>query len=144
VALVFINRQRRAMVDKRRVAAWHWETVRAGDLGALRALAARADLSNRVVRLKVEMKLPAPEYEEAEALLEELAGTPAKHGRAGVLQLEREGLQLDVANLAPELESLPAVLQAAARRLQAAAADPDTRQAAERALFHLFRTARGA
>jgi DNA repair exonuclease SbcCD nuclease subunit len=144
VALVFINRQRRALVDKRRVGHWRWETVRAAELGALRALAARDDLKNRVLRLVVEMNLPAPEYEEAEALLDQLAGTEAKHGRAGVLELHREGLRLDVANLGPQLEGLPRVLQAAARTLQLAAGAADTRLAAERALFHLLRTARGS
>ncbi|MBK7859960.1 MAG: hypothetical protein IPJ65_15315 [Archangiaceae bacterium] len=142
VALVLINRQRRATVDKRRVANWHWETVRVAELSALRALAARHDLGNRVLRLTVEMRLSAEQYDEAEALLQELAGTEARHGRAGVLQLDREGLSLDVAALGHGLEGLPPVLQAAARRLQEAAADPDQRPAAERALFHLFRAAR--
>ncbi len=143
VALVLINRQRRALVEKRRVAQWHWESVRVTDLGALRALVGRADLSNRVLRLFVDMCLPAHEYEEAETLLAELCGTEARHAKAGVVQLHREGLTLDVANLGAPLAELPSVLQAAVRRLQEHAKDASLRPAAERALFHLFRAAKG-
>ncbi len=144
VAVVFINRQRRAMVEKRRVAQWQWETAKVTDLGALRALVGRADLSTRVLRLHVEMSLPAKEYEEAEALLAELCGTEARHAKAGVVQLFREGLTLDVTNLGPQVDALPDVLRAAVRTLQEQAKDPATRPAAERALFHLFRAAKGA
>jgi len=143
VALVLINRQHRATVDKRRVAHWHWEAAHLTDLGALRAMAGRADLANRVMRLTVEMELSAPEYEEAEGLLAELGGTEACHAKAGVLQLRREGLTLDVSNLGAQLGALPPVLQAAVSKLQELAKDGAQRPAAERALFHLFRAAKG-
>ena len=90
VALVLINRQRRAMVDKRRVAQWHWETARVTDLSELRALANRTDLANRVIRLIVEMQLSASEYQEADTLLTALGGNEANHAKVGVLQLQRD------------------------------------------------------
>lgn len=144
VALVLINRARRASVDKRKVAHWQWESVRITDLAALRALVARPDLSNRVLRLVVDLHVSAPEYEEVEMLLSQLEGTEARHAKAGVLLLSREGLTLDVAAVGPQFDELPPVLQAAVRTLQAQAKDPVTRAAAERALFHLFRAAKGA
>jgi len=144
VSLVMINSQRRVTLDRRRVGQWSWETVRVTDLATLRALASRSDLADRVLRVTVEMRVSASEYEEAEHLLEELGGTEKRHAKAGVLELNRDGLTLDVSNVGPELATLPAVLQATVRRLQVLAADPVTRAAAERALFHLFRTARGA
>jgi DNA repair exonuclease SbcCD nuclease subunit len=144
VALVLINRQRRARVEKRRVANWTWETARVVDLSALRALASRTDLANRVLRLTVDMQVSAPEYEEAEALLAELGGTEARHAKAGVLELAREGLTLDVSNVGAQLEALPAVLQATVRRLQELAQDVSQRPAAERALIHLLQAAKGA
>ncbi len=142
VAVVLITRARRAIVQPQRVATWRWESAHVTTLAALRALAARTDLSERVLRLTVELRVPAPEYEEAERLLELLQGTEAKHGRAGVLSLDREALELDVADLDGLTRDLPPVLQAAARRLTLAAEAPEQRAAAHRALFHLLRLAR--
>lgn len=144
VAVVFINRQRRAMVQKQKVASWAWEQVTVRSLDELRRLAARADLGDRVLRVTVDMRVTAPEYEDAERLLENLGGSEARHGLAGVLDLHRERLELDVANVEVLSQELPEVLQAAVRRLKLAAEQPETRQQAQRALFHLFRTARKA
>lgn len=144
VAVVLINRQRRAMVDKRRVCQWHWETARVTSLSALRVLVNRTDLSNRVMRLIVEMQLSASEYQEAENLLSALGGNEASHAKVGVLQLHREGLTLDISNIGAEFEDLPPVLQAAVSKLQELAQDPSTRPAAERAIFHLFQATKGA
>ena len=47
-----------------------------------------------VLRLNVVASLSAPELERAEALLSELKGTTAAHGRAGIMQLNRADLQL--------------------------------------------------
>lgn len=144
VALVLINRQRRAVVDKRRVAHWHWETQRVTSIAALRALASRTDLANRVMRLIVDMQLSATEYQEAEDLLTALGGNEAKHAKVGVLQLQREGLTLDVSNVGAQMKELPQVLQATVSRLQQLAQDPSQRPAAERAIFHLLRAIKGA
>ena len=85
VAVVLINRQRRASVQKERVAQWRWEEREIRQLGDLRELRDRPDLLQIVLRLRLDLRLPAPEYEEAVRLLDDLEGTEAKHGRVGVL-----------------------------------------------------------
>lgn len=142
VAVVFVNRQRRATVKAERVAYWTWEEVRVSSLEELRDLSRRTDLAERVLRLSVEMTLSAPEYEEAEALLESLEGTPARHARVGILDLDREGLELNTDNVDAYCSELPDVLQSAVRRLKAEADDPGKRPIAQRALFHLYRASR--
>ncbi len=109
-------------------------------------LAERTDLSSRVLRLHVQMRVPAPEYEEAKRLLAELEGTEARHGRAGVLDLKRHDLELDTTNVETYCTELPDVLQSAVRQLKTAAetSDPRERQTAERALFQLYRLSRQA
>lgn len=144
VALVFINRQRRALVEKAPVAHWHWEETRVTSLAELRALTQRRDLDRRVMRLSVDARLGAAEYDEAERLLTQLTGTPATQGLVGVLELDREQLSLDVTSIDEAVRDLPAVLQAAATKLTHAAADESQRAAAERALFHLLRLARAS
>ena len=142
VAVVLFNRQRRATVKPERVAKWTWEEEHVTTLEQLRELARRSDLGDRVMRLSVEMKLSAPDYETAEDLLESLEGTSARHARVGVLDLDRHGLELDTSNVDTFCTDLPAVLQSAVRRLKTDANDPEKRPAAQRALFHLYRVSR--
>jgi DNA repair exonuclease SbcCD nuclease subunit len=144
VAVVLINRQRRATVKAERVARWTWEECSVNDLEELRDLARRDDLADRVLRLHVEMNVPAPEYDEAERILEDLAGTTARQGRVGVLDLDRAGLELDPSSIEASCTDLPEVLRSAVRRLKLAAEDPARRAVAQRALFHLYRAARKA
>lgn len=146
VALVAINRRRRVTVQPERVAAWTWEEQTVRSMTALRKLRARTDLERRVLRLCIEMRVSAPEYEEAERLLEELRGTNAKHGRVGVLQLDRTQLTLDSGSIESYCTDLPDVLQSTVLRLrdEAAAPDPERARIAERALFHLYRLSRKA
>jgi DNA repair exonuclease SbcCD nuclease subunit len=132
VAVVFVNRQRKATVRQERVARWTWEEKKVRSLGELRVLARRTDLGERVLRLQLE----------PERLLEELAGTAARQGRVGVLQLERQGLELETGSIEAHCEGLPEVLRSTVRRLKAAAGDPAQRPAAERALFLLYRATR--
>jgi DNA repair exonuclease SbcCD nuclease subunit len=139
VAVVFINRSRRALVRSEPVAHWTWEDLHLDGIDALRQLAHRSDLGSRVLRLCVDMRLPAHEYEEAERLLQELAGSEARTGRAGVLDLDRERLELDTVNFEQYCTTLPAVLQATVSELKKAAEDPAQRAVAERALYHLYR-----
>lgn len=144
VAVVFMTRQRDARVRKERVAHWTWEEVSARSMSELRALAGRSDLHDRVLRLSIEMRVPAPDYEEAERLIDELVGTDAKHGRVGVLELDRSRLTLDTDSVASICAALPPVMKAAVERLRAAAENPGEREAAERALYHLYRLSRKA
>ena len=142
VAVTFISRQRRATVRPERVAHWTWEEARLTTIAELRELARRTDLTDRVLRLHVEMRVTAPEYEEAERLLEDLAGTTARHGRVGILELDRQGLQLETASIDTFCTDLPDVLKATVSRLKVTAEDPLQRIVAERALFHLYRESR--
>lgn len=142
VAVVLVDRRRRAHVTPERVARWTWEETRITTLDALAELARRTDLGERVLRLCVEMKLSAPDYEIAEGLLEGLEGTDARHGKVGVLDLDRQGLELDTSNVDTFCTDLPEVLQSAVRRLKTDADDPAKRPAAQRALFHLYRVSR--
>lgn len=146
VALVFVNRRRKATVQPEPVATWIWEEQVVSSMTGLRQLRARTDLDRRVLRLRVEMCVPAPEYEEAERILEDLEGTVAKHGRVGVLQLDRGGLTLETTSIDSYCADLPDVLQSAVRRLRAEAdvADPQRAQVARRALFHLYQVSRKA
>jgi len=142
VAVVFFNRQRVATVRQERVAHWTWEERTITSLDDLRALMRRGDLGDRVLRLHINMKVSAPEYDEAEILLEELQGTPARHARAGVLEVDRQGLELETATVDQYCVELPDVLRSAVNRLKAAAEDPTQRLIAERALFHLYRSSK--
>ena len=144
VAAVFVSRTRRVTVRQERVARWTWEEHNIGSLAELRTLVRRPDLPERVLRLRISMRVSAPEYDEAERLIEELGGTPARHARAGVLDLDRSGLQLDTASVELHCADLPDVLRATALRLRRAAevADATQRAAAERALFHLYRSSK--
>lgn len=142
VAVVLFNRQRRAHVRSQRVARWTWEDRLVTTMAQLRELARRANLDDRVMRLRVEMRVSAPEYEEAQRLLEDLQGTSARHARVGVLELDRAGLALDASDVDAYCADLPDVLKSAVTRLQQAAQAPDQRAVAERALFQLYSISR--
>jgi DNA repair exonuclease SbcCD nuclease subunit len=142
VAVVLINRQRRATVRPERVARWTWEERLVTTIDELRELARRTDLGDRVMRLRLQMRVSAPDYEEAQRLLEDLEGTSARHARVGVLELDRLGLELETRDVDTYCADLPDVLKSAVRRLKQAAEEPDKRLIAERALFHLYRTSR--
>lgn len=142
VAVVFINRHRRATVHPQRVGAWRWEERTVRTLAELELLTRQEHLQRTVLRLHVDMVLTAQELEHAERLLASLEGTTAKHGLAGVLELDRRRLELDVSNVDGWTEKLPSVLQATVRSLRARAQNPDERSAAQRALFHLYQSTR--
>lgn len=144
VAVVLFNRRRRVSVRAERVAYWTWQERTVTSLSQLRELRDAPDLERCVLRVHVEMRVSPPEYDEAERLLEDLQGTPAKHGRVGVLDLHRSGLELETSDIDAYCTDLPDVLQAAVRRLKAAAADPQQTAVAQRALYHLYRTSKKA
>ena len=77
-----------------------------------------------------------------ERLFEDLEGTSARHGTVGILDLDRQGLELETADVESYCNDLPEVLQSTVRRLKAAAEDPAQRQVAQRALYHLYRVSR--
>ncbi len=144
VAVVAINRQRRATVQQERVAYWTWEEHDVRTLDQLRALEGRGDLANRVLRLRVDMALPAPDLDAADAILQRLGGTLANPPRVGVLDLDRERLRLDSDGLEALFAELPEVLRAAVRRLKAEEAKPERAAVARQALLHLYRATRAS
>lgn len=144
VMLAFFRRHgRRPILREVRVAQWSWRTEVVRELDALRALRDAEDLRFTVMRLSVQMKLPPAELQEAEAILRELEGTEATHGRVGVIQIDRDGLELDTRDIELVFEDLPPVVQAAARKLKDEERAGTSREAAQRALYHLYRLARG-
>jgi DNA repair exonuclease SbcCD nuclease subunit len=137
VALVFITQRRRVRVEKERVAKWCWESVRVESLEALRALAARPDLSQRVLELTVAASLPAAEYEEAERILSELAGSEAVRPKVGILRCDRSRLELDTRNIDQLFADMPEAVLEVVRRLQDLETGPQA-EVARRALYHLY------
>lgn len=142
VVAVFVSRTRKVTLRHHRVAAWTWEERTVRSLAELRDLHAHPKLAALVLRLIVDLRLTAPEFEEAERLLAELKGTNAIHGRVGILQLERS-MVLDTRGIEAELANLPDVLRATVTRLKAQE-NGDQAETARAALYHLFRLAREA
>lgn len=143
VAVVFVTRQRRANLRRERVAHWTWEEASCRSLADLRTLRDGGDRRRHVLRLTLDMRLPAAEYEEAEAVLRELKGTDAVHGRVGILEVERGRFELDTRNIEDAFPVLPDVLQAAVERLKAMEDGPQADHARQ-ALMHLYRSVRQA
>jgi DNA repair exonuclease SbcCD nuclease subunit len=141
IAVVFIKNNRRVMVEPHAVAYWRWEEAAITSLDDLRRLAARTDLSQRVLRLTLVMRVPANEYAAAERLLDALGGTPAVSPKVGILVLDRTGLVLDTGDVATVFETMPEGLREAARRLKEREQGPDP-EVARRALYHLYTLAR--
>jgi DNA repair exonuclease SbcCD nuclease subunit len=141
VAVVFVTRQRRSTIRPERVAHWTWEEATCRSVDELRALRDGADRTRHVLRLTVEMRVSAAEYQEAEAILRELKGTDAVHGRVGILEVDRSRLELDTRNIEGEFAGLPDVLRATADRLRVMA-QGEQAEVAHQALMHLYRLAR--
>ncbi len=137
VAVVFISQRRKVTVTKERVAKWRWESVRVESLAELRELAARTDLSQRVLELTVVACLPATEYEEAERLLRELAGSEAVRPKAGILKLDRTSLTLDTRDIDSLFADLPEAVRATVRRLRELE-EGEEGETARRAIYHLY------
>jgi len=141
VAIVFIRSSRRVTVEPHAVAYWRWEEATARSLDDLRRVAARTDLSQRVLRLTLDMSLPASEYAEAERLLDTLGGTAAVHPKVGILLLDRGGLVLDTGDVTTVFASMPEGLREAARRLKEKEQGQEA-EVARRAFYHLYSLAK--
>lgn len=141
VAVVFVTRSRKVMFRKEPVAYWAWEDHTVRSLAELRALRDRADLARKVIRLTIEARLDAKEFDEAEVLLRELKGGNAAQGRIGVLRLDRGKLQLDTRGIETSVDALPDVVRAAFKYLKDRE-DGDQAEVARAALYHLYRLAR--
>jgi DNA repair exonuclease SbcCD nuclease subunit len=140
VAVVNFTRARVAQVHKVPVAAWTWEEATVKSLAELQALRDRKDLGRRCLHLHIEMRLAPAEYERAEALLRELQGTSALIGRAGILVLDRTGMELDTTDMETLVAGWPEVLVRTANLIKAERdADPRVTQ---RALYKLYELSR--
>ncbi len=143
VVAVFVSRSRRVTFRADRVANWTWQERTVRSLAELRDLKTEPQLPRTVLRLIVDMRLTAPEFEEAEAILGEMKGTNATHGRVGILQLVRQQMVLDTRGIEASFTDLPEVLRATVARLRELERGEQSEIARE-ALYHLFRLVRGA
>jgi DNA repair exonuclease SbcCD nuclease subunit len=141
VALVFFRRHGRSpRIRREPVAQWKWRVETISDINELRVLMDEPGLKKTVLRLKLQLRLLPKEYDEVERILDELKGSAAKPGRVGILQIERDGLELDTRDIDLVFDDLPPVLQATARALKAEeATNPE---AAQRAIYHLYKLCR--
>jgi DNA repair exonuclease SbcCD nuclease subunit len=141
------DRRRRALVREEPVAQYTWEVLQITGMDELRALCAR-DLSRHVLRLVLDFRATFDELAEVERLLSDLIGTPASHGRAAALQVERERLELDMGSLESALDDAPDIIRLAARRLEAVerheGRESERGEVARRALYQLYRLVREA
>jgi DNA repair exonuclease SbcCD nuclease subunit len=143
VVAVFVSRSRKVTFRAERVAYWTWAERTVRSLAELRELRSDSRLSCTVLRLTLDLRLTAPEFEECEMLLRELKGTTASHGRVGVLQLDRRRLALDARGIESHLANLPDVLRATVERLKSMEGDEQA-EVARTALYHLYKLAREA
>lgn len=143
VVTVFVTRSRKVDFRPERVGTWTWTERRVRSLEELQDLHADPKLAKTVLRLIIEARLSAGEYEKAERVLEELKGNSSSHGRVGVLQLDRERMQLETRDIEEAFENVPDVLKATVSRLRALEAG-DQAEVARAALFHLYRLVREA
>jgi DNA repair exonuclease SbcCD nuclease subunit len=143
VVAVFISRSHKVTFRPERVAYWTWAERTVRSLAELRELRADARLSCTVLRLTLDLRVTAPEFEECDTILRELKGTAAAHGRVGILQLDRRPLVLDVGDIETQLTKLPDVLRATVERLKALESGEQA-EVARTALYHLYKLAREA
>jgi DNA repair exonuclease SbcCD nuclease subunit len=143
VAVVFFPRQGRPpLIQKRPIGRWRWRDERCHNLDELEALRVQ-DLKDCVLRLTLTMEVNVAQMDRIEAILVELKGSAATHGKAGVLQLDRTGLELNTSDTGFFDANLPDVLQSVAARLQARGQEPEG-AIARWALYHLYKTVREA
>lgn len=142
VAIVFFPHQGRpAIIQRHSIARWRWQDLCCRTVEELEALA-QQDLKDSVVRLTLAMKVNLSQLERVDAILNELKGNEATHGRVGILQIDRRGLELSTNNVEDFSQGLPEVLKSVVVRLQAQGAGPNG-DIARRALYHLYETVRG-
>jgi len=139
VLVCFSRTARRPLLRKLPVARWRWREATIHDLPTLRALASE-DLRSTVLRLAFDLDVDLRERDEVQQILEDLAGTEAKHGRAGVVDADVAGLRIRVTSVAGAFPpDLPPVLETAIHKLQglAGSTEPATARHARLALYKL-------
>ncbi|MCX5747958.1 MAG: DNA repair exonuclease [Proteobacteria bacterium] len=139
VVLVCFSRTRgRPLLRKLPVARWRWRDEMIRDLTALRALASE-DLRSTVLRLAFDLEVDLKERDEVQKILEDLIGTDAKPGRAGVISSDVAGIRIRITSVADAFPpDLPPVLQTAIEHLQRLAAGTEI-ELARRARLALYK-----
>src|SRR5690606_7056222 len=143
VALVFFPRRGRSpKIRAEPVGRYAWEELRVESMAELRQLCARTDLSRRVLRVTLDLAVTLEEAQELDSLLGVLGEDEAKPGRAGVLIVERERVEISTGALDDLLDGLPPVVQRSVARLRELEqdSDPKQRSLATQALRHLYQT----
>lgn len=138
VALVLFPRPGvRPRIEPQRVASWSWREETCHDVEHLLRLR-HENLGKTVLRLTLDLQVSLEEHEQVEAILRELKGTEASHGRVGVLTVDRTrlGLRVTGAEFPP---TLPSALQDVVAKLRAQEGSSAKAETARRALIHLYR-----
>jgi 3',5'-cyclic AMP phosphodiesterase CpdA len=144
-ALVFFpHHGRPPVIQKQPVSRWQWRDVACRSVQELELLA-QQDLRNCVLRLSLNMSVSFGELDRIEKILGELKGNEAAHGKAGMLQEDRKGLEIQAPQVSDFGAALPEALQSVVARLQTQANAPERDGVvARRALYRLYQTVRGA
>lgn len=142
VLVVCMTASRKAILSRQPIAHWSWEEATCYSLDELRYLSEAKDRKKSVLRLKLEIRATASDYEAIEEIIKVLEGTDAIIGRVGILQVDRSKLELDTANLKEALDDLPGVLKATVDKLQALERGEQA-AVARQALLHLYRCVKG-
>ena len=140
--VVFFTRQGLPSIQTEKVGRWLWREVCCRSVADLEQLR-KEDLKDCVLRLTFDMEVSLRERERVDAIVQELKGTEAAHGKVGVLQWEEGGLKLATGGEDFSGYELPEVLKTVVVRLQAEA-DGHDGDVARRALYHLYTTLRGS
>jgi DNA repair exonuclease SbcCD nuclease subunit len=143
VAVVFFPRHGRSpIIQKQTVSRWRWRDERCESVADLETLCSQ-DLKDCVLRLTLAMEVSVSELDRVEAILDELKGNEAAHGKVGVLQVDRTALELNTNDVGGFDRDLPDVLRSVVTRLQTQGSETDS-FVARRALYHLYRMVREA
>lgn len=140
--VVFFTRQGLPSIQTEKVGRWLWREVCCRSVADLEQLR-KEDLKDCVLRLTFDMEVSLRERERVDAIVQELKGTEAVHGKAGVLQWEEGGLKLATGGEDFSGYELPEVLKTVVARLQAET-DAHDGDLARRALYHLYTSLRGS
>jgi hypothetical protein len=127
-------------IQEEKVGRWQWNEVCCKSLDELEELR-KQELKDCVLRLTFAMEVNLRERERVDAIIQELKGTEAAHGKAGALCHDVSGLELVASRADFDAYVLPDVLQSVIARLEAQAVEREG-DLARRALYHLYTTLR--
>ena len=140
--VVFFTRLGVPTIHKEKVGRWHWKELHCTSLDELEALRTE-ELKDCVLRLTFAMGVNLRQRERVDAIIQELKGTEAAHGKAAVLDYDEAGLELVAGAADFDNYVLPDVLKSVVSRLEAQATEREG-DVARRALYHLYKTLRSS